>query len=173
MLQIKFEAPPGNDLSTRNFAQGQAVRIGVHTSSSVANFGILGGGRTVTIQVTGLSPAVYQSVTTDPLGDAWADIHMPTQNGQATVKVHVDYGVGSDDGEVPVFIGEQAAASAAASDPVTTDTQSDWPVIDAIDNTVKGLGNALPQAVQVATWGAVAVGLVLLYLYLKPKGRIA
>ena len=152
MIQVKFEAQ-GQETSRRNFDPGEQVRIGVHTQDFLGNLGFFGFARNVLIQVIGQTPVVYADVTTDPLGDAWADVTMPTSSGPASVVVHVDYGLGKgDDANIPIQIG--SGAPAVYNPPV----QSVFPIIDHAGNVISGAVDVIGQGVQVVGTGVQAVG---------------
>ena len=101
---IQFENPPGTVLTTRQFAPGQDLRVGGH---STTDFGLPNVNGAVSLDITSaaFSP-ISVSSRVNWLGDFWFDITLPNVNAQAVVRVVVQYSMGSPEVvTVPIGIG--------------------------------------------------------------------
>ena len=102
MIEVKFENPPGNVLSTRQFEPGQALRIGVHVThwSSPVIY--------LPVRFEFYNGASYfEDRSTDIWANAWVDWIMPNVVTKATVKITAYHILGPETMEIPIGIGRE------------------------------------------------------------------
>mgnify|MGYP001559215048 CR=1 FL=1 len=159
-LEVKFETPPGNVLSGRNFSPGQSLRIGGHVT------GALGLGEPFThirLEITdGSFLPILLETQTNLLGDFWFDIFLPNANSKANVKLTATFTVtGQDVVIIPIAIGQEAASGGGYLDIYPDDVLATADQMPALQM----LGKATP-------WVLLAVGAILLLSYSGAGSKI-
>lgn len=87
MIEVKFENPPGHELTTRQFAPGQPLRVGCYCENNLSP-GIPEPFLRVTFEMYGDGFASYYTDTmTNFFGNAWVDWQLPNVVTTATVRI--------------------------------------------------------------------------------------
>ena len=112
MIKVIFENPPDNELHTRLFEPGQALRVGAHVTSSIGWPGVGALTRFEFYNTTDFFTEKY----VDILGNAYADWILPNEISTGTVKVTVFWAFSQEVVEIPIGIGKQPPAIKGAID---------------------------------------------------------
>ena len=141
MIEVKFENPPGNEIHTRQFEPGQALRIGVHITGDIIP-GLPIPWELVRFELYN-GTDFFEENYTDLWGNAWVDWVLPNEVTTGIVKITAfTFGTASvETKEIPIGIGKQPPAIKGAVD---------WTPLWII--------------------GGIAVGLAALYVFTRASG---
>jgi len=140
-IEVKFENQDGQPLATRQFLQGQSLRVGGHI------FGTLlpGGFVPVTLDLTFEDGStIFDSTHANVLGDFWFDIIMPYLNTRGTLRLIAQFLTTSETVTMPISVGD-----------VLPDPLPDPPA------------SPLDKVLAILPWAAFALGI----MYVWPKAN--